>query len=216
MKKILFILFSATAMISCKSGSTIITSKDEAKKKGIYTNRVESTHANSESIIVSGKSSSVVLKNNIKTKPSEILNNSANTNFSTLNYSNKSAFGLDIINEAKNYLGVKYRAGGTTPQGMDCSGLVTAVFNEFDFTLPRSSRDMASVGEKVDKNDIAPGDLVFFKTNGRSVINHVGIVTDVDGDNFKFIHSSTSKGVIISSNTEPYYKRSFVQANRIL
>ena len=216
MKRILLILFSAAAMISCKSNSTIVTSKNEAKKKGIYTTRVESTRAAAESIVVTGKSSSVVLKNNMKTKPSDILNNNNNTNTSSLNYSNRSAFSFDIINEAKNYLGVRYRAGGTTTQGMDCSGLVTAVFNEFDFNLPRSSRDMATVGERVDRNEIAPGDLVFFKTNGRSVINHVGIVTDVDGDNFKFIHSSTSKGVIISSNNEPYYKRSFVQANRVL
>ena len=216
MKRILLILFSAAAMISCKSNSTIITSKNEAKKKGIYTTRVESTRANTESIVVTGKSSSVVLKNNIKAKPSDILNKNHNTNKSNLNYSNRSEFSFDIINEAKNYLGVRYRAGGTTTQGMDCSGLVTAVFNEFDFKLPRSSKDMATVGEKVDPNEIAPGDLVFFKTNGRSVINHVGIVTDVDGENFKFIHSSTSKGVIISSNNEPYYKRSFVQANRVL
>ena len=203
-------------MISCKSNSSIVTSKNEAKKKGIYTTRVESTRANAESVVVSGKSKSVIVKNNIKAKPSDILNDNTKNNTSSLNFSSKSEFAGNIIDTAKNYLGVRYRSGGTTFDGMDCSGLVTAVFNEFDFTLPRSSRDMAGYGDKVNKNDIAPGDLVFFKTNGRSVINHVGIVTDVDGDEFKFIHSSTSRGVIISSNNEPYYKRSFVQANRVL
>nr|WP_317630771.1 C40 family peptidase [uncultured Flavobacterium sp.] len=209
MKKILFILFGAAAMISCKSNSTIITSKSEAKKKGIYSSKIESTVGKSEVVNIS-RNNSTNSKNNFRNKPSDVLNKD------TENNSNKVDFSRDIINEAKNYLGVRYRTGGTTKAGMDCSGLVTTVFNEFDYSLPRTSRDMATVGEKLNKTEITPGDLVFFKTNGRSVINHVGIVVDVDGDEFKFIHSSTSKGVIISSNQEAYYKRSFVQANRVL
>jgi len=60
------------------------------------------------------------------------------------------------------------------------------------------------------------GDLVFFRTNGRGVISHVGMVIENDGEEIKFIHSSTSKGVIISSTKEPYYKRTFAQANRVI
>ena len=115
-----------------------------------------------------------------------------------------------------NFLGVRYRGGGTTTAGMDCSGMVTAVFNLFDIKLPRSSHDMALIGEKVDTNDIKKGDLIFFRTNGRRVINHVGVDIEKIGDEIKFIHSSTSKGVVVSSTSEPYYKRTFAQVNRII
>ena len=164
---------------------------------------------------VSVKSASIKTSNSFNTKPSDILVTEYNT-YDYKNYSPSEIYYKDVINEAKNYLGVRYRSGGTTRAGMDCSGLVTTVFKQFDFTLPRSSKDMAKVGVTIKKNNIEPGDLVFFKTNGRSVINHVGIVVDVNGDEFKFIHSSTSRGVIISSYNEPYYKKSFVQANRVL
>jgi len=121
-----------------------------------------------------------------------------------------------MINNAMGFLGVNYRGGGTTTSGMDCSGMVTAVFNLFDIKLPRSSNDMAKVGKKLDQKDIQTGDLIFFKTNGRSVINHVGMVVEILEDEIKFIHSSTQSGVIISSTKEPYYKRTFAQVNRVI
>ena len=75
---------------------------------------------------------------------------------------------------------------------------------------------MAKIGRKLDEDDIRKGDLIFFKTNGRSVINHVGMVTEVSSDEIKFIHSSTQRGVIISSTKEAYYGKNFAQANRII
>jgi cell wall-associated NlpC family hydrolase len=113
-------------------------------------------------------------------------------------------------------LGANYRAGGTTPDGFDCSGLMYATFKKFDIILPRSSVDMAKIGRVLSTNEIQKGDLIFFKTNGRKVINHVGMVIEVTEDEIKFIHSSTQKGVIVSSTKEPYYEKSFTQANRIL
>ena len=95
---------------------------------------------------------------------------------------------------------VHYRAGGTTPDGFDCSGLMYATFKKFDIILPRSSVDMAKIGRVLSTNEIQKGDLIFFKTNGRKVINHVGMVIEVTEDEIKFIHSSTQKGVIVSSN----------------
>jgi murein DD-endopeptidase / murein LD-carboxypeptidase len=202
-------------MISCKSNYSIVTSKNDAKRKGVYT-KAASTRATQDVESIETQTASIKSIKNINSKPSDILINQ----YSTHNYNNYSPnteiYYGDVIKEAKNYLGVRYRSGGTTRAGMDCSGLVSTVFKQFDFTLPRSSKDMAKIGVTIKKNNIAPGDLVFFKTNGRSVINHVGIVVDVNGDEFKFIHSSTSRGVIISSNTEPYYKKSYVQANRVL
>ena len=64
-------------------------------------------------------------------------------------------------------------------------------------------------------DEIKKGDLIFFRTNRKSIINHVGMVTEVLPDEIKFIHSATSSGVIISSTKEPYYSKSFAQANRI-
>ena len=114
------------------------------------------------------------------------------------------------------FIGVHYRGGGTSRASMDCSGMVTAVFDIFGMKLPRSSYEMAKVGEKIDLSQAKKGDLVFFRTNGRSVINHVGMVVENNGDEIKFIHSSTSKGVIVSSTKEPYYQRTFAQANRVI
>ncbi|UYW01329.1 C40 family peptidase [Flavobacterium agricola] len=210
MKRFLFIALVGAVMVSCKSNSGIVTSKSEAKRKGMYS-KVSSTQSTNTMEAVTFKKPAVKPVGTIENTTSEIILSENNAKANTT----ASVFTVDVINEAKNYLGVRYKFAGTTRSGMDCSGLVTTVFKEFDFSLPRSSRDMAKVGTVVTKKNIAPGDLVFFKTNGRSVINHVGIVVDVIGDEFKFIHSSTSRGVIISSNTEPYYKKSFAQANRV-
>lgn len=129
---------------------------------------------------------------------------------------NSNRLAKEVINTASKNLGVRYKAGGTTTDGFDCSGLVYVTFKKYDIALPRASYDMAKVGKQIKENEIQKGDLIFFKTNGKSVINHVGLVVEVSGDEIKFIHSSTQKGVIISSTKEPYYGKTFAQANRIL
>jgi len=120
-----------------------------------------------------------------------------------------------LLNVANDYQGIRYQWGGMSRSGMDCSGFVKNAFNQFSIDLPRTSREMASRGERVSKSDAKPGDLIFFKNGGSRVINHVGIVIEVDGDDIKFIHSATSKGVSINSTKEPYYSRGFVQINRV-
>ena len=123
-----------------------------------------------------------------------------------------------LIHSASENLGVKYKSGGTTKAGFDCSGLIYSVFNSYNIQLPRSSFEQSKLGLIIDKerDNIKKGDLIFFKTNRKSQINHVGMVIEVSDEDVKFIHSSTSKGVIISSTKEPYYQNSFVQINRIL
>ena len=93
-----------------------------------------------------------------------------------------------------------------------------STFAKYDIALPRTSIDQSKQGIQLGTKleEAKKGDLIFFKTNSRSQINHVGIVTEVRDDQVLFIHTSTSKGVIISSTKEPYYKRTFVQVNRIL
>jgi murein DD-endopeptidase / murein LD-carboxypeptidase len=123
-----------------------------------------------------------------------------------------------IVNNAMQFEGVRYRGGGTTTAGMDCSGLVYTTFRIFDITLPRSSRDMAKAGEEIKLSEVRKGDLLFFDNNrSRRGINHVGMVTEVTPEGeVLFLHSSTSSGVIVSSLNEPYYDKTFVQANRVI
>lgn len=121
-----------------------------------------------------------------------------------------------LIQFASENLGVRYRSGGTTSAGFDCSGLMYNTFGAFDIKLPRSSIEQSAVGEKVNDVDAQKGDLIFFKTNGRRQINHVGMVIEVTADEIKFIHSSTHSGVIVSSTKEPYYQRNFAQVNRVI
>lgn len=122
----------------------------------------------------------------------------------------------NLIDTATDNIGVKYKAGGTTKSGFDCSGLVYTTFESESIKLPRSSFEQAKIGKVIPLNDAKKGDLIFFKTNKSRQINHVGLITEVNSDEIKFVHSSTSKGVIISSTKEPYYKNSFEQVNRVL
>lgn len=179
-------------MVSCKPSSNIITSKEEAIKKGIYSY-------------------------NEKTFGKEVAAAKEKAKISSRKkHKNESELTTQMVATAMDYLGVSYRGGGTSRDGMDCSGLVTVVYNSFDLALPRNSNEMAKVGEVVDTKNIKKGDLIFFKTNGKNIINHVGIVTEVQGNEIKFIHASTSSGVIVSSTKEPYFERTFAQANRIV
>lgn len=121
-----------------------------------------------------------------------------------------------LIASATENIGTRYRSGGTTKAGFDCSGLMFCTFGNFDIKLPRSSIEQSRIGTKVASDEAQKGDLIFFKTNGRRHINHVGMVVEnIDGE-IKFVHSSTHGGVIISSTKEPYYTRSFSQVNRVL
>lgn len=108
-------------------------------------------------------------------------------------------------------LGIDYKYGGTTTKGFDCSGFVGYVFDKFKIDLPRTSSAMYGEGSKVNRDDLRPGDLVFFNTSGKGV-SHVGIYV---GNN-KFAHSSTSKGTRIDSLGMEYYHERYVGAKRIL
>jgi len=123
----------------------------------------------------------------------------------------------DILKDAEKYIGTPYKFGGNTSSGFDCSGFTVKVFEENDFKLPRRSSDQAAAGEKIDIKEVKPGDLLFFATAGGSRVSHVGIVHDIgNGGEVKFIHASTSKGVIISSLNEKYWNKAYLHAQRVL
>lgn len=117
-----------------------------------------------------------------------------------------------LFTDVRQYLGIRYRFGGTTPAGFDCSGFVRFMFGKvFEMQLPRSSREMSSIGTKVERNELRPGDLVFFR-NARNRINHVGIFVG----NGLFVHSSLSKGITSDRLDEHYYDQRFATGVRVL
>lgn len=122
-----------------------------------------------------------------------------------------------VVTFAKSFEGTRYKFGGTTSSGMDCSGLVFIAFKNQNVVLPRVSRDMATRGTRIELGQTDAGDLVFFKTSKSSRnINHVGLVVEAQNGSIFFIHSTTSRGVIISSLDEGYWNSAFVEARRIL
>lgn len=122
-----------------------------------------------------------------------------------------------IVKYAKSFEGTRYKFGGTTKRGMDCSGLVYVSYQKENITIPRISRDMAKKGKRIPLRDTNKGDLLFFKTNkNKNTINHVGLVVETKGGKIFFIHSTTSSGVIISSLDEGYWKGAFVEVRRVI
>ncbi|MDO5979812.1 C40 family peptidase [Flavivirga spongiicola] len=140
----------------------------------------------------------------------------------TANYKAKSSKKVskaeNIVDYSKQFKGVRYKWGGTTKSGMDCSGLVFESFRAYDVILPRISRDMAKKGHKIPLKKTQEGDLLFFKTskNRRHRINHVGLIIKSKTGDISFIHATTRKGVIVSKLSENYWKSAFVEARRIL
>jgi cell wall-associated NlpC family hydrolase len=123
----------------------------------------------------------------------------------------------NIVKYAKTFDGTRYKYGGTTKRGMDCSGLIYTSFKKHDVNLPRTTTSLKSTGSWIDLKDVNVGDLIFFATNKNSRnVNHVGIVTNVRTGNVEFIHASSSKGVMVSSLAERYWYFAFVQARRVL
>ncbi|RXZ84116.1 NlpC/P60 family protein [Paenibacillaceae bacterium] len=116
----------------------------------------------------------------------------------------------DLKAAVSNLIGTPYKYGGTTTKGFDCSGFVRYVYNQYDISLPRTSKSQAQKGTKVDKKDLQAGDLVFFNTTGKG-ISHAGIYVGKG----EFAHASTSKGVRISKLSDSYYAKRYVTARRI-
>lgn len=122
-----------------------------------------------------------------------------------------------LLKEAETYIGTPYRYGGTTRNGIDCSAFVRNVFETFNKNLPRVSADQAREGFTVSTSEAKEGDLVFFATRGRGRVSHVGIVHGRNKDGvLEFIHSSTSKGVIVSSLNDRYWGPKFLYVKRVL
>lgn len=126
----------------------------------------------------------------------------------------------ELLDYAFQFRGVPYRHGASSPRAFDCSGFTSFVFKRFGVNLDRRSSAQIYDGRRVSRNDLQPGDLVFF--NGRAIggrIGHVGIVTEVDKNNkggFKFIHAAVRTGITESHSSEAYYSRRYMGACRVI
>lgn len=117
----------------------------------------------------------------------------------------------EIVADAKSLIGIKYRYGGTTKAGFDCSGFIGYVYKQNGVKLSRTAAGMYGTGTSVKKANLAVGDLVFFNTSGKGV-SHVGIY--IGSGNF--VHASSSKGVKIEKLNDPYYwGKKYVGAKRV-
>lgn len=230
-------------IVSGNASAQIITSKKEAQKKGVYSYSEKQKAPAIDKKAVMKEVASLdrdivayepVKKEVIKGGPNKsdipttktvpvkrsktiVLNESTDSDYAITSDADASYVAQQAANNAVNeFRGVRYRGGGTSKAGMDCSGMVYATFKLFDITLPRSSHEMVKATKEVKLTEVKKGDLLFFKNNRhKSSINHVGLVTEVTEEGeVLFIHSSTSSGVIISSMNEPYNSRTFFQAGR--
>lgn len=117
-----------------------------------------------------------------------------------------------LDDQLNQWYGTPYRYGGMGHGGVDCSGFVYLTFRDrFDLQLPRTTSAQTEIGTRIAKKELLPGDLVFFKTGAGENGLHVGIYDTDD----RFIHASTSQGVIRSSLNNVYWKKVFWQARRI-
>ncbi|HEX5652878.1 MAG TPA: NlpC/P60 family protein [Chitinophagaceae bacterium] len=108
------------------------------------------------------------------------------------------------------WYGTRYRLGGTTKKGVDCSALVQSIFlGAYAVSLPRTAREQYRFSRRISRTDLKEGDLLFFNTTGG--ISHVGIYLQ----NNKFVHASASQGVTVSDMFDPYYLRRFIGAGRV-
>lgn len=115
-----------------------------------------------------------------------------------------------LYTQYKNWKGVRYRMGGLSKRGIDCSGFVYRTFrSQLGINIPRSTELQSSAGQTINKNNLQAGDLVFFRTATK--VRHVGIYIE----NNKFLHASSSKGVIISKLDNVYWKSKYWMSKRL-
>lgn len=197
MKNIIYLSLFLLVLSSCKSKSNTVNSK-----KIVYRNWSPKKNTPKTKKYVSNK----VLKNKPKrtVKKSNTLSKK-----STITISDK------VINNAFSFEGTKYRYGGTTSKGMDCSGLIYTSFNLANISLPRTSSEQSKKGTRVAITKVKKGDLLFFKTGKQNKISHVGLVVNANPKNIEFIHTSSSKGVVVSSLNETYWSKAFSIAKRV-
>lgn len=129
----------------------------------------------------------------------------------------KSAEVGGVLRSAKSFLGTPYKYGGTNKLGIDCSALIQNSFKDAGIDLPRSSKEQSLAGSPVEKNNLRPGDLLFFSDpKVGSGVTHVGLVTEIlPGGDVRFIHASSKLGVTENLLSASYYLKTYAFARRV-
>lgn len=155
-----------------------------------------------------------------KTNPFEIVPAAGMELLEELDIAESQRMVADMITFAKKHLGTRYVRGGKGPKGFDCSGFTSYVFNQFGYKLNPSSGGQYGQGEKITRDEVQPGDLLFF--TGRSAksgrVGHVGMAIDNNPETgeITFIHAAIGGGIRIDRISAPYYSARYLGARRIL
>lgn len=149
-----------------------------------------------------------------------LLDDEAKNELATLDVGNfQDELASQIIDYADRYLGRPYRSGAKGPSAFDCSGFTSYVFRNYDISLSPSSRTQYTQGRKISKDEIRPGDLLFFSgRRGGKTVGHVALAVDVDENGIvKFIHAASSKGITYDTYPDGgYYSQRFIGARRVI
>jgi len=200
----LYLLLAAFVLWSCKTTQPLsekkkTTTKNNTSPVNVVFEELEETDESTEKVVLPEPVLSKE-EQELKEKYSELLD-----------VTDLELEKIELYAFIDEWVGVKYKYGGTTKKGVDCSGFTNLLYNNvFKKELPRSSSDIAAVAKSVSKKELSEGDFVFFSIRSNKV-DHVGIYLT----NNRFVHASTSKGVIISNLEHPYYAKHFKTGGRL-
>ena len=122
-----------------------------------------------------------------------------------------------ILSTVKSHIGTPYKYGGISRSGIDCSGLIYLSYNQAGIKVPRTAKDQSKHGKNVNWNRIEPGDLVFFKFKQKGEKWwHSGVITIVENNRIRFVHASSSRGVVESDLLNDYYRKNVKGFRRVL